>query len=277
MGESIGGEAVRMRKKRDEPTGLLYLAPEAITPNPGQPRRQFDPAALDELAESIRQYGILQPLSVRRRASGTWELIAGERRLRAAKLAGLRQVPCLRVEADREDAALLALIENVQRRDLNFLEEAVALARIMETYGMSQEALAARIGRSQPSVANKLRLLRLPEELLLRMVDEGLTERHARALLPLGDPELQSRALDYILEHRLNVAQTDEYVTRLLTEQPVPPRKVTYVLKDVRIFLNTVSRGLELMRQAGVPAACDRTETEEDILLSIRIPKSGQK
>lgn len=266
-----------MWKKREEGQGLLYLAPEEITPNPAQPRRQFDPEAMEELTASIRRYGVLQPLSVRMREDGSWELIAGERRLRAAKLAGLSRVPCLRADVSAEDSSLLALIENIQRRDLNFLEEATALARIVETYGLSQEQLAARVGRSQPSVANKLRLLRLPEDLLLRLVDEGLTERHARALLSLEDPEQQSRALDHIVSHRLNVAQTDAYIARLLAGDELPARRVTYILKDVRIFLNTVSRGMDLMRKAGVRAQCGRTETEDEILLSIRIPKSARE
>ena len=165
-----------------ESTRVTMIAPEYISPNPDQPRRYFDPDGLSELADSIRAHGILQPLSVRRKGGGRYELIAGERRLRAAMICGLEQVPCLVLEVSRESSCLLSLIENLQRRDLDFWEEAKALERLTTVYGLSQEEAAAKVGKSQSAVANKLRLLRLPQDVLSLLRKNGFTERHARAL-----------------------------------------------------------------------------------------------
>ena len=164
---------------------VRYISLNQIRPNPQQPRRSFDEDSLSELAESIRSYGILQPLTVRRQGTG-YELVAGERRLRAAAMAGLREVPCLVAQVGEEDSALLALMENLQRRDLDCWEEAEALSRLIARYGLSQEEAARRLGRSQPAVANKLRLLRLPDSVRQFLQENNLTERHARALLRLG-------------------------------------------------------------------------------------------
>ena len=165
---------------------VLYLSVDAIRANPDQPRKYFEPEALRELAESIGRYGILQPLTVRRGEDG-YELIAGERRLRAAKLAGLREVPCLAVRSDEEESALLSLIENLQRQDLHYMEEAAAIAKLIAVYGLSQEQAAERLGKSQSAVANKLRLLRLSPACVALLREGGLSERHARALLRLSD------------------------------------------------------------------------------------------
>lgn len=255
-------------------TQVLWLPVEAIAPNPAQPRRDFDPVPLSELADSIRRHGILQPLSVRRTEAG-WELVAGERRLRAAKLAGLSSVPCLRVEAEADESALLALIENIQRRDLHYLEEAAAIAAYLRRSGATQEEAAARLGRSPSALANKLRLLRLSPECCRLLVENGLTERHARALLRLQDPEVQRRAAGDMVRRGMNVAQAEAYVEKLLqSAQVTPPRgRSTYIIKDVRLFLNSVDRGLHLMRQAGVDAGWNRQDTDREILLTIRIPK----
>ena len=253
-----------------ESTRVLFLPIDQITPNPAQPRKLFSSQGLSELAESIAAHGILQPLSVRRISSG-YELISGERRLRAAKLAGLHEVPCLVVSADEAQSSLLALIENVQRRDLDFWEEAMAIQLLLESTGLSQEALAKQLGKSQSSVANKLRLLKLSPGALTLLRQNGLTERHARALLRLPATE-QEAAVQYIVEHDLTVAKTEEHVEAIL--HPAPRRaKPTFLLKDVRFFLNTVNRGLSLMQSAGVQADCNRQDTTEAILLTIRIPR----
>ena len=255
-----------------ESNKVLFLPVTAISPNPGQPRREFDPTALEELAGSIAQHGILQPLSVRRLSDGGHELISGERRLRAAQLCSLQEVPCLVVNADPQESSLLALIENVQRRDLDFWEEALALQSLLEASGLSQEALARRIGKSQSAVANKLRLLKLSPDVLQLLRQNGFTERHARSLLRLDHPAAQLRAARHMVSHRLTVAQTEAYIDALLS--PPPKRnKPIFILKDVRLFLNTVTRGLAMMQQAGVPAACDRVDTDSEILLTIRIPR----
>lgn len=253
---------------------VRYISLNQIRPNPQQPRRSFDEEGLAELAASIRSCGILQPLTVRRAGEG-YELVAGERRLRAARIAGLREVPCLVAQVGEEDSALLALMENLQRRDLDCWEEAQAIARLISRYGLSQEEAARRLGRAQPTVANKLRLLRLPEDVRALLRENGLTERHARALLRLQDPEVQRRAAGDMVRRGMNVAQAEAYVEKLLqSAQVTPPRgRSTYIIKDVRLFLNSVDRGLHLMRQAGVDAGWNRQDTDREILLTIRIPK----
>ena len=205
---------------------VLCLSPDAIYPNPDQPRRTFDQSGLEELSASIQELGVLQPLTVRRR-EGRWELVAGERRLRAARLAGLEEVPCLSIQADSQSSSLLALVENLQRRDLDFWEEAQALQSILDTYHLSQEELARRIGKSQSAVANKLRLLKLPPEILSALRDGGCTERHARALLRLENQDLLRRAVEEILAHQLTVAQTEQLTERLLAPPPPPKPKRT--------------------------------------------------
>jgi len=265
-----------LRKKGLFESGrVVFLPVTALSPNPGQPRRDFSPDGLEELANSIREHGILQPLSVRR-ISGGYELISGERRLRAAQLAGLREVPCIVVVVDGEGSSLLALVENLQRKDLDFLEEATALAKLIQTYGLSQEEAARRIGKSQSAVANKLRLLRLSPEVLTLLRSHGCTERHARSLLRLPDPDCQWEAAQTIVAQNLTVAQSEQLVEQLLSPPlPAPKKRPTCVIRDVRLFLNTVAHGLTVMKTAGVDAACDRRETEDSILLTIRIPKQN--
>ena len=260
------------RKGLFESNKVVFLPIAAISPNPGQPRRHFSRAGLEELAASIGEHGVLQPLSVRR-VPGGYELISGERRLRASRMAGLEEVPCILVSVDGQESSLLALVENLQRRDLDFVEEALALSRLIQTYHLSQEEAAKKLGKSQSAVANKLRLLKLPPEVLALLREKGFTERHARALLRLETPEQQAAAARAVVEHGLTVAKTEEYVEQLLHPAPPARRKPTIVLKDVRLFLNTVSRGLSLMKQAGVKANCLRQETADTIQLTITIPK----
>ena len=253
-------------------SGRIHMLPiERISPNPRQPRRHFPEQPLRELADSIRQHGVLQPLTVQKTPGG-YVLVAGERRLRAAVLAGLEQVPCLVIRADEEHSALMALVENIQRQDLDFWEEAAALDKLISLCGLSQEEAARRIGKSQSAVANKLRLLKLPEDVLQTLRDNRCGERHARALLRLEGAEAQRDAAAYIVQHELSVAQTEEYIERLL-QPKLKGRAPVYLIKDVRLFLNTLKRGLSLMNAAGVDARCGREDTEHEILLTIRIPK----
>ena len=257
---------------------VLTLRVEDIRPNPHQPRQTFDDEGLRELASSIRRHGILQPLTVRSAGGGKWELVAGERRLRAAKLAGLEKVPCIRREADDRESALLALVENLQRRDLHYLEEAAAIAAYIQQAGVTQEEAAAQLGRSPSALANKLRLLRLSPACRELLVQNGLTERHARCLLRLEDEEGRLAALRHIADKQLNVAQAEQYVDQRLAQlQSTPPkRRRTFILKDVRLFLNSLDRGLRMVRDAGVDARTERQETDDAILLTIRIPKQRQ-
>jgi len=256
-------------------SGRIHMIPiDRISPNPRQPRRHFPDQPLQELADSIRLHGVLQPLSVQK-IDGGYVLIAGERRLRAAGLAGLTHVPCILVRATPQDSALLALIENLQRSDLHYLEEAAAISKLISTYGMSQEEAAKQLGRSQPAIANKLRLLRLSPACgeLLRNYD--LTERHARALLRIENEDDRLAALNHIGEKKLTVAAAEEYIDSLLQKKQLdaPQKKRLYIIKDVRLFLNSVDRGMETIRRAGVDAHCDRQESDEKITITIQIPK----
>ncbi len=258
--------------------GIVWLPAEELSPNPVQPRSRFDDAELEELSRSIRSYGILNPLTVRCRG-GKYELVAGERRLRAARLAGLTEVPCILIDVNMEDASLIALVENLQRRDLDFIEEAVGLSRLIRMFGLSQEEAARRIGKSQSAVANKLRLLKLPRDVLEGLREHGLSERHGRALLRLSDPDAQRMALAYIADNGLSVAAAETYVEQLLAgpsaepknEKPEPRRSL--ILKDVRVFLNSLNHSLAVMKQGGIDAGLRREETEDALILTISIPK----
>lgn len=255
---------------------ILYLPTEQLRPNPSQPRKIFDSDGLQELAASIQNYGILQPLTVRRR-NGEYELVAGERRLRAAKLVGLTEVPCILLTVDEQQSSMVALVENLQRRDLDYIEEAEGLARLMRQYGLNQEQAAAKVGKSQSAVANKLRLLRHSPAVLAALRENGLSERHARALLRLPTEQERMAALAVIVKQQMNVAKTEEYIEALLTKkkQPEEPKKGIrkLIVRDVRLFLNSVNHSLDLIRGAGIRAEASQEETDSEIVLTIRLPK----
>ena len=255
---------------------VLFLPVDAIAPNPDQPRRVFPQHELEELAASIRSLGLLQPLTVRRGERG-WELVAGERRLRAAKLAGLTEVPCLSLQIDNQRSSLLALVENLQRRDLDYIEEAEGLARLMRLYGLSQEQAAQRVGKSQSAVANKLRLLRHSPQVLAMLRENQLSERHARALLRLPEEEDRLAVLQTVIRQQLNVAKTEAYIDAYLAKknaQEPPKRGIRkLIVRDVRLFLNSVNHSLELVRSAGIQAETKQEETDREIVLTIRLPK----
>ena len=263
-------ETVRYASKK-----ILYIPIQQIAPTPRQPRQVFSPEELEALSQSIRLHGILQPLTVRR-GKQSYVLVAGERRLRAAGLAGLSRVPCLLVEGTGADSAVLALVENLQRSDLHYLEEAQAIARLITDYHMSQEEAAAKLGRSQPAVANKLRLLRLsvPCQDLLRQY--GLTERHARALLRLEREEDRLAVLRKAGEEKLTVAQTEACIEERLHQiQTTPPQgRRTFILKDVRLFLNSLDRSVSLMREAGVDAELRREENDQGLVVTVSIRRA---
>ncbi|MGO5027394.1 ParB/RepB/Spo0J family partition protein [Candidatus Agathobaculum pullicola] len=247
-----------------------------IVRNPNQPRKYFDPEAIAQLAESIRQYGVLNPLTVRRAPGGGYELVAGERRLRAARVAGLNDVPCLVIAADNEDSSAIALVENLQRRDLDFFEEAEGFKRLIDQYGLTQEEAARKVGKTQSAVANKLRLLRLSMPNMELIRSANLTERHARCLLRLDDENDRINATKYIIEHDLNVSRSEQYIDSLLKEKDEPPatgeRKVVRLIKDVRFFLNTLNRAVGVMVDAGIGATVDQSEDDDSLTLTINIP-----
>ena len=252
--------------------GRILLIPiEDIQPNPEQPRRCFDADALRELAQSIAENGLLNPLSVELR-EGVPVLVAGERRLRAVRLLGWTQVPCVAVTETRDGQnAVRTLIENMQRVDMNCFEEAEGIGRLIREYGLTQEEAAARLGFTQSAVANKLRLLRLPESMRRRMTAAGLTERQARALLRLTDEEQREWTLDRICRDRLNVAQTDRLVEAVCRGDP-PRRRPTWIMRDVRLFINTIRHAVETMQQAGVGATLERRETGDEVEYVVHIP-----
>lgn len=243
-----------------------------------QPRKSFSETELTSLAESIVQNGILQPLTVRKLDQNEYELIAGERRLRAALWAGMKKVPCIVISCDDNKAAVLSLIENIQRANLNPFEEAEGIKRLMTELGLTQEQIAARLGKRQSTIANKLRLLRLSEDERQWIVKEGLTERHARSLLILEDSNLRKKVLSRVIINKLNVSQTEELIRRILSENNIPPETKkagikTPVVKDIRIFMNTLNKAIDTMKKSGIKANTEKRETEEYIEYSVRIPK----
>ncbi len=246
---------------------VVFLPEQLIQPNPSQPRKVFDPQALDELADSIRCHGILQPLSVRRCGAG-YQLIAGERRLRAARQAGVTDIPCIIMRMDDKESGMAAMVENLQRQDLDFVEEATAISRLVTQWSMSQEQVARLLGKSQSAVANKLRLLKHSPAVLEALRGHGLSERHARALLRLTGEEEKLAAVAEIARQGMSVARTERYLDELLAEKARSPRRT-----NVTAFLNNLTQGLQKMQLSGIPAVSERRETENMILLTITIPK----
>ena len=246
---------------------VVFLPARAIRPNPAQPRKIFREEALSELAESIRQHGILQPLSVRR-VGTSYELIAGERRLRAGILAGLTEIPCIVMTMDEKESGLTALVENLQRQDLDFVEEARGICLVMDQWSMSQEQAARLLGKSQSAIANKLRLLRHSNAVLERLRQAGLTERHARALLKLETEPEKLKAIETIQRMGMSVARAEQYIENLCSDRTEKPEKA-----DIGAFLKNVSQTLTRIQQRGIAAISERRETESQIVLTITIPK----
>lgn len=253
---------------------VMQIQIKKIAANPNQARVYFKEEELTSLAESIKQNGILQPLSVRKISYDTFELIAGERRLRAAVLAGLDTVPCIIVNVDDKQSAVFCLLENLQRQDLGFFEEAEGISALMGIYQMTQQQIAEKLGKNQSTIANKLRLLKLtPEERKLISVNQ-LTERHARALLALATEEERKRILMLAIEKKMNVAEMEKLIELQGIKQQKQRKKPVIILKDVRLFLNTVSHAIETMKQSGISAQEERRETDDYIEYVVRIPKS---
>lgn len=263
----------------EDSKSIRSLRIDSIRPNPYQPRRQFNKAALEELSESIKQYGVLQPINVRRISIGNYELVAGERRLRAATMAGLTEIPAIIININDEDSAVIALIENLQREDLSYMEEAEGYHNLIKDHGFTQEELAQKIGKSQSTIANKIRLLRLPVMVKKMLSDNDLTERHARALLKLHDEQLQLQVLKKVCERGLNVKKTEELVEKTIekyanrNKESVSNKKLTRHIKDIRIFVNTIKEALAMMKNAGIKVRAAQINRDEYIEFIIRVPK----
>lgn len=252
---------------------VLQVNVNDILPNPYQPRTEFDASDISSLAESISQNGILQPLTVRKVECG-YELIAGERRLRASKYAGLEYVPCIVLDISQRNSAILALVENIQRENLSFFDEAYAIERLINVYGMTQEEAAAKLGKAQSTIANKLRLLKLNDDERALIIREGLTERHARALLRLAAPEDRAEILKRVIRYRLNVEKTEQAISDYIEKNKIKEsyRKRSRAFSDIRLFVNTINKAVETMQAAGISADSSKTQNDEYIEYKIRIP-----
>lgn len=255
---------------------ILEIPIIKIRPNKAQPRRLFSEEELCALSQSIAENGVLQPLTVRKVSTSEYELVAGERRLRACVMAGLRKVPCILVKCSDKESAVYALLENLQRADLSFFEEARGISRLIRRYGFTQEQAARKLGKSQSTVANKLRLLRLTPEEQEWIENAGLSERHARCLLQLDDEESRREALSKIISDSLTVRQTEELVSILQNTAPQENRRSggKAVIKDFRIFVNTINKAVSTMRMAGINAQASQTDNGNFIEYTIRIPKA---
>ena len=258
---------------------ITYINIDSIRPNPYQPRKHFNKASLEELCESIKQYGVIQPINVRKITNNHYELVAGERRLRAAALAGLKEIPAIVVNVDDNDSAILALIENLQREDLNYLEEAEGYSNLIMEHKLTQEELARRIGKSQSTIANKIRLLKLSPIIKKILVDNNLTERHARALLKLHDEQLQLKVLRYVCQKGLNVKKTEDIVEKVIERYSrkislkETEKKISRTVKDIRIFVNTIRQAVNIMKKSGVNAKAAQFDRGDYFEFVVRVPK----
>ncbi len=257
---------------------IEHVAIDRVIPNPYQPRKVFSDAALQELADSILEHGLMQPITVRM-IGNSYELIAGERRLKASKLAGLETIPAVIVEVTTKDSAVLALIENLQRENLNFLEESQAYHKIMQDYGYTQQELAATLGKNQSTVANKLRVLKLSPMVQKLLIENNLTERHARALLKLPNEEYQLMALEKVIKQELNVKRTEQIIEQMLVDvtkedmiKHKANQKVKSYIRDMRLVTNTITEAVNLIQKAGVDAKYTMKEHADSYEIRIKIP-----
>lgn len=259
---------------------LVEVNVASIHPNPYQPRATFDEESIAELAQSIQQVGLLQPLLVRKVDDG-YELVAGERRLRAVTSLGMEKVACI-VQQDIEDesSAMMALIENLQREDLHYLEEAQCYQKLLETYGLTQEELANRLGKSQSSIANKLRLLKLSDEVKAAMTEKRLSERHARALLKLTDDKQRLDAVERIAEKGLSVKETEQMVEKTLNkaydekQDGAKPRpKLMRIVRDYRLFMNTINQAVNQLRESGMTVEVEQSDRADGVDIKISVTR----
>jgi ParB family chromosome partitioning protein len=263
---------------RKSALNIINIPLEEIKPNAYQPRKEFDDESLNDLTNSIKSYGVLQPIVVRRSGKNGYEIIAGERRWRASQKAGLKEIPAIIKDAGDSETAIMALIENLQRENLSFLEEAEGYRQLMQDYGFTQEQLAYKLGKSQSTIANKMRILKMPPEIVKIISREKLSERHARALLKLPDEKLQMQALKQIIDKGLNVRQTEELVDRLIEgieNEKAKEKKKSFkiAIKDVRIFVNSVKKLVKNIKETGINAGYKEIDKGDFIEVVVQIPK----
>ncbi len=261
-------------KKSDQ----MEIPIELISTNPDQPRKVFEDKELMELCDSIKEFGVIQPIIVKRDSRGLYIVIAGERRLRASAMAGLKKIPAIIREADDKDTALLALVENVQREDLSYLEEATAYKRLMADYGLTQTEIAKRVGKQQSTISNKIRILALPEDIRQVLADNQLTERHARALLKLEEESVRKQILTRVVEHNLNVKQTERLVEDVFKKQEEEKRKGEKLrFINYRIYLNTLRKAFASISEIEKSAKFYQEDKGEFLEVRILIPKKEKK
>lgn len=272
---------IQLTSNTQKTKSIMYIPVHAIRPNPYQPRRHFDQKALEELAVSIKSFGVLQPICVRRQTSTIYELVSGERRLRAAKMAGLESVPVIINEFDESDSALVALLENLQREDLSYMEEAQGYFHLINQHHLTQEEVALKVGKNQSTIANKLRILKLGPLVKKILTDNNLTERHARALLRLDDEQTQLSVLKQVCESSLNVAQTEKLIEGHLQKdcEPKKQKKKNFFAgnQSVRLIVNTIRQSIKMIRDAGMDASMREIDGDEFIEYSIKIKKPEVK
>ncbi|MDF2999993.1 MAG: ParB/RepB/Spo0J family partition protein [Bacillota bacterium] len=257
-------------KKSDQ----MEIPVELISTNPDQPRKVFEDKELLELCDSIREFGVIQPIIVKRDQKGIYIVIAGERRLRAASLAGLKKIPAIVRDADEKDSALLALVENVQRENLNYIEEAAAYKRLMDDYGLTQTEISKRVGKQQSTISNKIRILSLPVDVQQLLAANQLTERHARALLKVTDDRIRKLILERIVEHGLNVKQTEKLIEDVMTKHEEERRKgekLRYI--NYRIYLNTLKKAFASIAEVEKNAKYYQEDKGDHLEIRILIPK----
>ena len=256
---------------------VFQIPVHLIQPNPSQPRRVFDEGMLNELATSIRQYGIMQPISIRKIMPNVYELVAGERRLRAAKILEMETIPALIVNVTEKDSAVLALIENLQRENLNYMEEAKGYENLIKDYNLKQQELANQLGKGQSTIANKLRLLQLSPAVQDGLMTHQLSERHARALLQLATEPSQLKAMDIIVQRQFNVKETEKLIQSMLkddgqkdggADKPIIKR----YLKDIRLFTNTIKQAVDMVQSSGLDVDYKLKQTDESYEIHISIP-----
>lgn len=272
------GEAIESEKLEAESIAdfeeIKKIPIDKIVPNRFQPRTVFDDEKIEELSRTIHIHGVIQPIVIREFNQDQFEIIAGERRWRAMKKLGWEEVPAIVKNMSDTETASVALIENLQREELSPIEEALAYGKLLELHNLTQEALAQRLGKGQSTVANKLRLLKLPEEVQDALLRKQITERHARSLIPLKDPQKQIALLAEITEKQLNVKQTEDRVVKMLEEKQVKPKARRKAFsKDMRIAVNTIRQSLTLVEDSGIKLASEEEEFDEFYQITIKIPK----
>ncbi|MBN2258936.1 MAG: ParB/RepB/Spo0J family partition protein [Clostridiales bacterium] len=251
---------------------LVMINIDDIIPNPNQPRLEFQQDKLNELADSIQKVGLIQPLVVRKSSLG-YELIAGERRLRASKLIGMSKIPAIVYEVNDIGSAAIALVENIQREQLNYMDEAISYKRLVDEHQLTQQQIATIIGKSQSSVANKIRLLKHSKPVISKLRDNGLTERHSRALLDLIDEDEKLSTIDHIVKRNLNVSETEKFIELKNTSIKKRKQKVKGVIRNYKMYINTIKNAINEITNAGVNAAYDVDESDDEIIIMIKIKK----